>query len=1347
MMKTTFAFAKLRHVALLLLLLFSPLAATAQSTPYGDVNHDGEVTVADVNYVIDIILGGTGDHQAADVNHDNEVTIADINAIIDIILNIRPQSLCSTMLVTTRDGKTTEHFIDQNTRVSIDKPNLILETGGKTWAYDLENLARVRYGQRFVSSALDAPYVLYDEGISPDSDERPQYALFTYRNDGGMNAFLNIDVDSITFSTTDLSGLSHPNAVVQQVWTPDSLYRIPLAAIDSVGFRAPEPIFKDDVFHLRGWHIPYVLQSDGLTLYLSRDIAKDSIPMIGQVVISDVIDEPLNRGFSGRVVSIGLTTDAYVISCEPVALNEIFERLVLVGRSESFTPEEFRLLQQRLISGSNRSSYEDDWDGVLPFELDKFKMNIPSVEGFMSNISSDMTLGSIAVEPKFYVSYIVDIRPFVHSHVKVLFENRTKTTVESHLKVNGESSYTDTKKASVYLTKVPIPIVPGVLYGEVALSGNLYLKGDLDLKAMFTKSIYNGDEYEWSTSDFWNLIHNRYDKDPRIKGTEGDVSDNSNQWESEVVFSVNGSFGFGLSLELVLFAVSENTLEIMNETSVGPELSGSLSFSSQGLEDGTLYSTLKGTKVSFVPLKLSDDVKFNICMRNFTLGGWSHDFGKKDYKLFPDFTAPDLPSKEMYTNEGYMPLGLYTRVTNDVLPILPLKIGIGRYDEYGNLIDEEFASQFYQNEQDWKNNWLNYNISDLPTGSTYTFNPLIRLWGLQALQLKAMPQKAFTMPFPVSLDFQTLQIQKGESHRININGGWGDYSIDNSDPSKCQAELKYEEDGSCYIQVVGLSDGTSTITVKDLRSGNVATVLVTVGDGQPSALIVVSPSEVDFGDVLVGYSPTQLLEIDNSSSVPQTVTVEVTSPFSIAHNESSMSSLTVEVAPNSCYPVTIMFPALSEGDYLGTATFTSNAIEGGSITVPLHGHAVSGQPSSLAVSTTEIDFGVVKLGTDQQKTLTVTNTSDASVTFKVDASTMYTGRFEVSDNLEDVTLASGDSKIYTVTSHGQESGYDFYTEVYVIHQSGDTAATVKLLSIGDDDKPLIGQTSLILSVGESATVHAKTSHLTSEADVEGIVDYFGHSDATGGGRIDGHHSISTQSSLDITFRGLKAGVTTITFRHELTGETATLKITVFGADDNHEWVDLGLPSGTLWATCNVGASAPEDYGDYFAWGETAPKDYYDWSTYKWCNGSYMTMTKYCTDSSYGYNGFTDGKTELDPEDDAAHVNWGPSWRMPTTEQQRELCEKCSSTWTTLNGVSGRLFTGPNGNTLFLPAAGGRWYESLYDVGSYGYYWSRTLFYYNYCASRLGFDSGVWGTWEGYLRIRGHAVRAVRVSQN
>ena len=201
-------------------------------------------------------------------------------------------------------------------------------------------------------------------------------------------------------------------------------------------------------------------------------------------------------------------------------------------------------------------------------------------------------------------------------------------------------------------------------------------------------------------------------------------------------------------------------------------------------------------------------------------------------------------------------------------------------------------------------------------------------------------------------------------------------------------------------------------------------------------------------------------------------------------------------------------------------------------------------------------------------------------------------------------------------------------------------------------------------------------------------------------------------------------------------------------EPDHEWVDLGLSSGTLWATCNVGASSPEEYGDYFAWGEISPKYCYDWSTYKWCNGSVITMTKYCTRSSCGDNGFVDNKTELDPEDDAAYVNWGASWRIPTQEQYQELFEQCKKTWTTQNGVNGYVVTGPNGNTLFLPAAGSRWSDSLDNAGTYGYYWSSTLPSSSpYAALGLFFSLGEWYDLNAYNRYNGFAVRAVCVSQN
>ena len=197
--------------------------------------------------------------------------------------------------------------------------------------------------------------------------------------------------------------------------------------------------------------------------------------------------------------------------------------------------------------------------------------------------------------------------------------------------------------------------------------------------------------------------------------------------------------------------------------------------------------------------------------------------------------------------------------------------------------------------------------------------------------------------------------------------------------------------------------------------------------------------------------------------------------------------------------------------------------------------------------------------------------------------------------------------------------------------------------------------------------------------------------------------------------------------------------------DDHAYVDLGLPSGTLWATCNVGADNPEDYGDYFAWGEIQPKDTYNWSTYQYCNGSYNTLTKYCNNSSYGYNGFTDNLTTLLPEDDAATANWGNGWRMPTKEEFQELYNNTTVTWTTQNGVNGRLFTASNGNSLFLPAAGCRSDSSLYNAGSLGHYWSSSLYTDGpHLAWKLYFDSGSY-TVSSSSRHYGHSVRPVRSS--
>ena len=195
--------------------------------------------------------------------------------------------------------------------------------------------------------------------------------------------------------------------------------------------------------------------------------------------------------------------------------------------------------------------------------------------------------------------------------------------------------------------------------------------------------------------------------------------------------------------------------------------------------------------------------------------------------------------------------------------------------------------------------------------------------------------------------------------------------------------------------------------------------------------------------------------------------------------------------------------------------------------------------------------------------------------------------------------------------------------------------------------------------------------------------------------------------------------------------------------NGHEYVDLGL--SVKWATCNVGATTPEEYGDYFAWGETETKDTYDWSTYKYCNGTEDSMTKYCTNSN---NGTVDNKTTLELTDDAAHVNWGGSWRMPTKAEQEELMDtnNCTWEWIARNGVNGYKVTSKkNGNFIFLPAAGSLFSSYLGNAGSDGNYSSSSLgMYLSYHARDLyfgsTFDGGVF--WHESDRCYGHSVRAV-----
>ncbi len=190
-----------------------------------------------------------------------------------------------------------------------------------------------------------------------------------------------------------------------------------------------------------------------------------------------------------------------------------------------------------------------------------------------------------------------------------------------------------------------------------------------------------------------------------------------------------------------------------------------------------------------------------------------------------------------------------------------------------------------------------------------------------------------------------------------------------------------------------------------------------------------------------------------------------------------------------------------------------------------------------------------------------------------------------------------------------------------------------------------------------------------------------------------------------------------------------------------EAIDLGL--SVKWASMNLGATSPEGYGDYFAWGETLSKNTYNYSTYKWCQGAKNTLIKYCCDPEYGV---VDNLMILESADDAATANWGSSWRTPTIEELRELNTLCVWTWTTQNGVNGYKVTGTNGNSIFLPASGSINYQGNYvkatNVGTSGSIWSSTLYSNNNNAYVISYSKSLYGAHFFTGRSCGVTIRPV-----
>ena len=330
----------------------------------------------------------------------------------------------------------------------------------------------------------------------------------------------------------------------------------------------------------------------------------------------------------------------------------------------------------------------------------------------------------------------------------------------------------------------------------------------------------------------------------------------------------------------------------------------------------------------------------------------------------------------------------------------------------------------------------------------------------------------------------------------------------------------------------------------------------------------------------------------------------------------------------------------------------------------------SGLPPVVSVKEVKLDKSELTLyeGDSEQLTETVLpeDATDKTVTW----SSSNTGVATVSNNGVVTAKSEGSAKI-TALAGGKKATCSITVKAQVIAVTSITLSPSTLMLMQGESQTLTATVYPSNATDKTVTWSSSNTGVATVSNI-GVV------------------TAKSEGSATITaVAGCKTGTCSVTVTHPSSGPEA---------------IDLGL--SVKWASCNVGARSPEEYGDYFAWGETEPKsDSYSWETYKWCNGSANTLIKYNNNSGYGA---VDNKTVLDSSDDAARANWGGSWRMPTDAEWTELFRNCTWTWTSQNGVMGIKVTGPNRKSIFLPAAGDRAGTYLENAGAYGFYWSSSL---------------------------------------
>ena len=562
--------------------------------------------------------------------------------------------------------------------------------------------------------------------ISAMTVSHAENAMYIYRNDGQFNAFLDRNIDSVVYSCEDTAGVIHPSPVTQLVYTPDSLYRIPLSAIDSVALtNRPTPELKSDVYHLTSEHLPYLTSVDRLTLTFAASTPQSLLPGKGNVVVTDVFDAPLQGGFAGRVVQVALTASGIVMECEEVAITDVYERLICVGSVQS-------------ESTSDSTQVRAYSSGSVPFELNP-----------VSHSFGPVTLSD---RPEARIDYNVFIEPGYHPSVTMLIYHT------HNLNANYSYENEDDDEGEKEIAKVPAKLPYGLFasldfgaYWEAA--GKMSLEVDVP----YTISFVNG--FSWNESGFTNV--NR-----KTQSKLGSPTAN---------MELNGTITAGMFMRVHFGFLCEDVLSVNTTLKSGLQLEADYTLSDYDLttigQTGTVYTLLKDTRI-----KLNNHIAWDCGYNILGNGGeisvfgtplsYEHTENINQWWLLPAFTQPTYREGAEKTTAI-----IETTPSRDLL--MPVTLGIGLSDKStGESLGVQNNGVSYRLQEEYPMNSVSGIFNNLEPGTEYEAYPVVKLLGYE---LNATPTKTIKIED---------EITPGQEVDLGLSVNWAGWNVGASSPEQ-----------------------------------------------------------------------------------------------------------------------------------------------------------------------------------------------------------------------------------------------------------------------------------------------------------------------------------------------------------------------------------------------------------------------------------------------------------------------------------------------------------------------------------------------------------------------------------